>query len=57
MQETHLSLQEQLDQLAALHEEMQESPKEVEPYQKHPLKKTLPGAPIEGTEIQWINRR
>jgi len=33
MQETHLSLQQQLDELAALHEAMFWTPTEVEPYQ------------------------
>ena len=57
MQETRLSLQQQLDQLAALHEAMSPSPIEVEPPQMHPPVDPLKAADAEDIEIEWVNRK
>ena len=57
MQETRLSLQQQLDQLAALHEAMSPSPPiEVEPPQIHPPEDPPRAAEVEDIAIEWVNR-
>jgi len=56
MQETHRSLQQQLDELAALHEAVSLNPPEVEPYLELPRKHVIQAADTEDVEIQWVNR-
>ncbi len=56
IQETRLSLQQQLDQLAAQHEAMSPSPIEVEPPQMHPPEDPLRAAEVEDIAIEWVNR-
>jgi len=55
MQETRLSLQKQLDQLAAQHEAMSPTPIKVEPPQMQP-EDPLQAAEVEDIVIEWVNR-